>query len=282
MATRSPTEADALRLALDRYRTSLADAPVRSLLIEASGLPGPRANLELAMAFATEVADRAAAEPAPWWDLCRGLAAVSARRAPSGDPGEFVALCGTLGVAAVGSVVDERTPEALAATRAAAADPRWRVREGAAMAFQRLLLTHREATLAVLRSCLEGGRALELRAVVATLADAAVLRDAALADIAVVFLRQVLRRLLASDVRAAPATASLRQALGTGLGLVAAARPDDIFGMLEDLIAVRDPDGLWIARETLRKAALRERFQDRVAALERALTDAGDGRTSAS
>lgn len=275
MATRPPTEAEALRHALDRYRASLADAPVRGLLTEASGLPGPRANVELAVDFASEVADRAAAEPAPWWDLCRGLAAVTARRAPSGDPGEFVALCGTLGVAAVGSVVDEHTAEALAVARSAAADPRWRVREGAAMALRRLLLTHREATLTVLRSCLEGGRALELRAVIATLADPSVLRDAALADIAVVFHRQVLRKLLASDVRAAPATVVLRQALATGLSLVATVRPDDIFGMVEDLIVVRDVDALWIARETLRKTALRERFPERVATLERTLAEAG-------
>ncbi len=275
MATRPPTEAEALRHALDRYRASLADAPVRGLLTEASGLPGPRANVDLAVDFASEVADRAAAEPAPWWDLCRGLAAVTARRAPSGDPGEFVALCGTLGVAAVGSVVDEHTAEALAVARSAAADPRWRVREGAAMALRRLLLTHREATLTVLRSCLEGGRALELRAVIATLADPSVLRDAALADIAVVFHRQVLRKLLASDVRAAPATVVLRQALATGLSLVATVRPDDIFGMVEDLIVVRDVDALWIARETLRKTALRERFPERVATLERTLAEAG-------
>lgn len=275
MATRPPTEAEALRHALDSYRASLADAPVRSLLTASSGLPGPRANVDLAVDFATEVADRAAAEPAPWWDLCRGLAAVTARRAPSGDPGEFVALCGTLGVAAVGSVVDEHTAEALALARSAAADPRWRVREGAAMALRRLLLTHREATLTALRNCLEGGRALELRAVIATLADPSVLRDAALADIAVVFHRQVLRKLLASDVRAAPATVVLRQALATGLGLVATVRPDDIFGMVEDLIVVRDVDALWIARETLRKTALRERFPERVAALERTLADAG-------
>jgi hypothetical protein len=271
MPTRPRPETAALHAALDHYRVSLADAPVRSVLLEFSHLPGPRGNLELAALFAEEVAERATQEPAPWWDLCNALAGLSAQRAPTGDPGEFVAFCGTLGAAAVACVVGERTASALAIARDAAGDPRWRLREAAAMALQRLLLARREPTLAELRAWVRGGRPLELRAAVAALAEPSVLAVPELADAAVSLHRDVLARLLASSERSSNGVRTLRQALGYSLSVVTVARPDPGFALLDELVAGGDPDALWIARENAGKARLARRFPERTKALQRTL-----------
>src|SRR4249919_398350 len=103
---------------LDEHREALRVLPAGAwagYLAAHSGLPGPRANLELA---------RAAADQAPP-GLVRELAA-------SDD--EYLALCGAVGL---GRLLAEGDPEAAGALHRLAGDARWRVREGVAMALQR-------------------------------------------------------------------------------------------------------------------------------------------------
>jgi hypothetical protein len=81
-----------------------------------SGLPGPRANLELVAVVGDEAdADRL-------WRL-------------SASSDEFLALCGTAGL---GRLVTSDPETVLPWLRELASDQRWRVREGVAMALQRL------------------------------------------------------------------------------------------------------------------------------------------------
>src|SRR5437667_10583178 len=81
-----------------------------------SVLPVPRANLELVAAVAEEAdADRL-------WRL-------------SASQDEFLALCGTAGLGRIALLEPETVMSWL---RELASDPRWRVREGVAMALQRL------------------------------------------------------------------------------------------------------------------------------------------------
>jgi hypothetical protein len=93
-------------------------------LLEHSGLPGPRGNLELARA-AAEV--RSAGELRRWASLDSDVA-------PTGGSEEFLALCGVVGL---GRLLAEGDAEALGELRGHANDPRWRVREAVAMALQR-------------------------------------------------------------------------------------------------------------------------------------------------
>jgi len=96
---------------------ALAPTEWRGYLAEHSGLPGPRANLELAQA----VADAASAA-----QIAEFIAAED----------EFIALCGAIGLGRVLAAGDD--PQVEAELRMLAADPRWRVREGVAMALQRV------------------------------------------------------------------------------------------------------------------------------------------------
>ena len=81
-----------------------------------SGLPGPRANLELVEAVGEE------ADSERLWRL-------------SASSDEFLALCGTAGL---GHLAAADPVPVMSWLRELAADPRWRVREGVALALQHL------------------------------------------------------------------------------------------------------------------------------------------------
>ena len=94
-----------------------------------SNLPGPRGNIELAREFSRAVSDLPTSSVGQAWHLCKQLAAVSPIDAPTGDPGEFVAFCGTLGIAALGCKYIEQRDESLFCLEALSEDERWRMRE---------------------------------------------------------------------------------------------------------------------------------------------------------
>lgn len=110
----------------DDYRTKLRALDNWDLyLLKESGLPGPRGNLELAQAVADE-GNR---------QLFRRYIAYTADKDPVNSPYEFLAFCGIVGL---GRLLAEGDKDLLKILRGYASDPRWRIREGVAMALQRL------------------------------------------------------------------------------------------------------------------------------------------------
>lgn len=110
---------------IEHYREHLRQmCDWEMFLLAESGLPGPRANLELAWAAAAE-GDSA---------QFRGWLAVGPAEGPANTPGEFLALCGVLGYGRLLAAGDQTALDSL---RQAAGDPRRRVREAAARALQR-------------------------------------------------------------------------------------------------------------------------------------------------
>jgi len=112
-------------------------------LLQESGLPGPRGNLELAHMVA-ELGDRA---------LFERYLAFDAERAPTNDPGEFLAFCGVLGY---GRLCAEGQTDLLVPLRQLAADPRWRIREAVAMALHSLGRVDIEALLTEMEQWSQG------------------------------------------------------------------------------------------------------------------------------
>lgn len=109
---------------IDEYRQELrGQADWLNYLCQHSGLPGPRGNIELARAFSLEGCES---------DFQR-LLAYNAAIAPTNTAGEFLAFCGVLGM---GVLLAGGRKDLLETIRCAANDPRWRVREAAAMALQ--------------------------------------------------------------------------------------------------------------------------------------------------
>src|SRR6266850_5412756 len=102
---------------VEQHRADLRQLPEwEAYLKKNSGLPGPRANLELVQA----VGDEADAERL--WRL-------------SASSDEFLALCGTAGLGHL--AISDPVP-VMSWLRELASDTRWRVREGVAIALQHL------------------------------------------------------------------------------------------------------------------------------------------------
>ena len=224
----------------------LARAPdtVPAHLSAHSGLPGPRANLPLADAFA------AAAPARLVWELAQ-------------SPDEYLAFCGTEALGRL--LLDDPAirPDALAALRRAAADERWRVREGAARALQLV----GDDDPALLHEVVEewSGRADAwlARAAVAAICEPRLLRTGDAQELALRVCDRATALLLgdapldADPLRAREAHRVLRQALGYGWSVAIAASPEAGLAAFRALSGSENPDARWIVRSNLTKARLR-------------------------
>ena len=207
-----------------------------------SGLPGPRANLELVQAVAEE------------GDAARfqRYLALGPEQAPVNSPQAFLAVCGVVGL---GRLLAEGHQEFLATLRRCAADPRCRIREGVAMALQRLGDVDMAALLGVAEEWSRGSL-LEQRAAAAAVCEPRLLgqpehvgRVLQLLDAITASLTQVAER-RSDDFRV------LRQALGYCWSVAVAAWPEKGQPMMEAWLASSDRDVRWVMKENLRKNRL--------------------------
>ena len=207
-------------------------------LTDHSGLPGPRADLELLAAFG----DVGSA------DLVRRLAA---------DPDEYLRCCGT---AALGRLLlerpDDTVPRDLLTARAA--DSSWRVREAVAMGAQRL----GDGDPAAMATLVGRWRAVDdplvVRAAVGAICEPRLLADSTLAAVALETCRRASTYLawLPAQRRREPDARTLRQALGYGWSVAVAADPDAGVPAFLALADSSDPDLAWVVRENRKKKRL--------------------------
>ncbi|MBN1659478.1 MAG: hypothetical protein JXA93_13825 [Anaerolineae bacterium] len=227
----------------DDYRTQLrALDDWDAYLLQESGLPGPRGNIELAQVVADE-GDR------PLFDR---YLAFTADWAPVNSPYEFLAFCGVVGL---GRLVAEGDLSLFPLLRRAASDPRWRLREAVAMALQRLGDADMEALLAEMRDWSQG-MPLEQRAAAAALCEPRLLRQAAHAREVLHILDRITASLAQSADRRSPAFLTLRQGLGYCWSVAVVALPAEGQALMEKWLVVPDRDVQWIMRQNLKKARL--------------------------
>jgi len=132
-------------------------------LMQESGLPGPRGNLELAQV----VADEGGRE------LFEHFLTYTPEVAPVNSPQEFLAFCGVVGL---GKFLAAGDDSILATLRSHASDPRWRTREAVAMALQRLGKKNMGKLLEAMEAW-STGNWYEKRAAAATLAEPVLLHN---------------------------------------------------------------------------------------------------------
>jgi hypothetical protein len=226
----------------DHRRELRAVADREPYLLERSGLPGPRANLELAWAAAEE-ADAA---------TLRRWAALGPCEAPSATGEEFLAVCGVIGLGRLAAAGDSAL---LTDLRRHAGDPRWRVREAVAMALQCYGDTDLPALLGEMRAW-AGGTALERRAAVAALCEPRLLSDRAHVCRVLALLDRITRALPDLPDRRGADFRALRKTLGYGWSVAVAALPDEGRPLFERLLGSDDRDIRWVTRENLRKKRL--------------------------
>jgi hypothetical protein len=206
-----------------------------------SGLPGPRANLELVTAVGDE------ADPDRLW-----------RYSASED--EFLALCGTAGLGRLALLEPDTVMKWL---REKASDSRWRVREGVAIALQRIGREDMDRLVAEMQDWARGDFYVQ-RAAVAGLCEPALLTTNAEAVAVLVILDEVTRSLSEVEDRKDEGFRVLRQALGYGWSVAAAAAPDNAQPYLEKWLRFADKDVAWVMKSNLAKArmaGLREKLR---------------------
>ena len=199
-----------------------------------SGLPGPRANLELVQAVGDE------ADSDRLW-----------RFSASAD--EFLALCGTAGL---GKVALMEPDTVMTWLRELASDRRWRVREGVAIALQRIGRESMPHLLAEMQVWAGEGPYVQ-RAAAAGLCEPALLKQSSSAVQVLAILDRITSSLAgAPDRRKGEDFKALRKALGYCWSVAAAAAPDNAQPYFEKWLRSTNNDVAWIMRSNLSKARM--------------------------
>lgn len=265
---------------LDDLRSILSGSSISNVretlykyIVENSNLPGPRANLELATSFEEIISHRISMESAKaLWDFCSAMAALSAENAPSNDPSEFIAFCGTRGLGAIGAAIPDFRMKALLRMRSLATDSRWRMREAVAMALWRLLATGEVGIREEIEEWIEQGDWLIMRGAVAGISEPSLLTDGNYAQWALQVHRKAIDIILASSDRKSDEFKTLRKALGYTLSVVVQAVPTSGFNLLESLLGKEDSDIDWIVKQNLKKKRLTTNFPTEVGLLKKQIS----------
>lgn len=227
----------------DHYRQILLSLEEwDTFLLQESGLPGPRGNLELAQVVA-DLGDET---------LFRRYLGYGPEVAPTNSPQEFLAFCGVVGL---GRLLAEGKQDVLETLRHWAADPRWRSREGVAMALQ----CWGEQDMAALleeMAAWSSGSFLEQRAAMAALCEPKLLKEPPQVKVVLQILDRITTSLAATSDRKSEAFKALRQGLGYGWSVAVVACPEVGKPLLEKWFASNDPDVRWMMKENLKKDRL--------------------------
>ena len=206
------------------------------------GLPGPRGNLELIQAAASEATPQQIEQ----------LLAYTPDVAPENTPSVFLAACGTV---ALGRLLAEGRVEVLPRLRTLANDPRWRIREGVAMALQRLGDADLPGLIASVRPWAQG-TLFEQRAAAAALCEPRLLRTAPSARAALDLLDEITRAIPDLNDRKSAGFEALRKGLAYCWSVAVAALPEEGKPRFAAWTPSPDPDIRWILRENLKKNRL--------------------------
>jgi hypothetical protein len=197
-----------------------------------SGLPGPRANLELVEAVGEE------ADADLLWRL-------------SASSDEFLALCGTAGL---GRLV-AADPTVLPWLKELAEDPRWRVREGVAIALQRFGRATMPGLIAEIEAWSKAGPLVQ-RAAAAAVCQPSLLKKPDEVKRVLQILDHITRSMAATRERTHESFRVLRQAMGYCWSVAAAANPEAARPLLEKWLRSSDPDIAWVMKSNLGKARM--------------------------
>ncbi len=246
----------------DQTKGSSDSAPAHiwdDFLLENSGLPGPRANLELANAVADEGEE----------ELFKRYLEQGPEEAPVGSPNEFLAFCGMVGL---GRLLAEGEMGGLDQVRAAASDPRWRMREAVVMALQRWGSKDFVGLMAEM-SRWKSGNLFEKRAAAAALCEPAQLKDGWRARAVLKILDDITASIQEEPDRSSDAIKALRKGLGYCWSVAVSAHPDEGKPRMERWLGSQDADIRWIMKENLGKKRLVRMDKEWVAAQQATLAD---------
>lgn len=228
---------------LEDYRqqlTSLKDWT--PYLLKNSGLPGPRGNLELAQAVAEGASSR----------QIEKFLSIPLEQAPENSAKVFLVFCG---VTALGRLAAEGDRTQFARLRSYASDPRWRIREGVAIALQYVGDSDMPALLKELKRW-TAGNWYEKRAVAAALAEPRLLKRPEVASQVLEIFDRITAQIESGRDISSESFKVLRQSMGYCWSVAAAALPAAGKPLMEKWFTSSNTDVRWIMKENLKKNRL--------------------------
>lgn len=211
-------------------------------LMGQSGLPGPRANLELIEAVVEEGNE----------ELFNRYLSRDSEEISTESPEVFLIICGVVGL---GKLISQGKKEYLNKLRLFSSDNRWRVREGVAIALQRYGEEDMEALLDEMEKW-SHGNLFEKRAVTAALCEPKLIKEAAYAKHVLEIIDRITSDLMNEVNRKEESFKILRKALGYGWSVAAVHDMEYGRPLMEKWFACEDKDIRWIMKENLKKNRL--------------------------
>jgi exonuclease VII small subunit len=234
---------------IDNYRQTLKklDDWVPFLMNE-SGLPGPRANLELAHAVA-ELGSK------------KQFKQLLSFQAEENTPEVFLVLCGVIGLGKLAA----NDPKLFDQLREYASDPRWRIREAVATGLQLVGDQDMDLLLKEMQKWSKGNW-YEKRAAAATLAEPRLLKQSKYTKKVLQVLDKITASMENADEAKDEAFKVLRQGMGYCWSVAVTALPEAGKTMMEKWLDSQDQDIRWIIKENLKKNRLTKMDADWVKA----------------
>jgi hypothetical protein len=227
----------------DEYRKELQKLTTwDDYLRSKSGLPGPRGNLELAQVVA-DVGNK---------KLFNRYVFLTPEKAPENTPNVFLAFCGVVGL---GRLAAEGKKENITRLREFASDPRWRIREGVAMALQRVGDRDMDFLLKEVKKWSRGNE-LEQRAAAAAICEPRLLKNEKYSKRSLNILNKITARIGKNKDRKSEGFIALRKGMGYCWSVAVVSNPKVGKKMMEKWILSRDKDIQWIMKENLKKNRL--------------------------
>ena len=258
------TYTDILRPQLENYIRKKNRSDLEEYLMNESGLPSPRANLELAQAFGrmTEELYSDASDTHPIESTIDEWIELSVSDAPTGNPREFLVFCGVIGLGAIAARKRRELGNILIRLREKSNDGRWRIREAVCFALQRLLYRYGAPFSHYLEQWAQTGSSYELRAAAVSVADPPLLENTDFAFKALYLHRLVFSRFQKFDNIDREARRVLVQGLSFSLSVVVTALPEAGFDFMAELAHEDNKDIQKILKTNLAKDRLNAKYPE--------------------
>jgi len=243
------------------------ERPLFAFLARHSGLPGPKANATIVLAFASHAATRGKRADA----LVRRMATLDPDRAPGGTELEILPMCGVAAIAARAASDPKVVKVSLDMLEASAEDLRFRVRDEVPKALSRIGAVRGEPLVAELAGWMDGF--FQAAAVLLAATDNSFLSTIHSPDALVDRMEEAFQLLRGAE-RAAeryPGYKALVDAMTTTPGVFAARFGAPVFDRLVAWSTVKEPMLREAIAASVRGTRLAKRFAPEVARVTKAL-----------
>jgi len=210
-------------------------------LLKNSGLPGPRANLELLHSFSKKATESEVNECFSFY-----------RDDLHNSPEEFVVMCGIVGYCILNK---DNIPKTLMTIRKYASHSSWRIRESVAIGIQEIAENNMCEIIDNLKKWMDGND-LEKRAIVAALCEPRLLKEKTIIIELLEILNIITMGFDKIDGKLSENQNSLRKTLGYGWSVAIISLPDEGKSAFEKIAECNNKHIKWIVKENLRKKRL--------------------------